>query len=190
MVRLGSVTILAQVAVVHKVTVKQPQFCRSPARFVGHRLASFPCPCVCRSRPQRLLRPSLLTSFSHSHKIFALMVWMTPCIRLSQTQILTSPSSANSGNGMCPPLGNLTSNVANGINGASAPYSSGIPIEHLVRELACQITHQNKRFSGHFPRCRGRPVNASASTVCRHQQNPRVFASEHGCFRVSLRHFR
>ena len=58
-----------------------------------------------------------------------------------------SPSSDNSGNVMCPPLGNLIGNVASGVDGACAPHSSGVSFEHLVRELASQISGQGEQFS-------------------------------------------
>ena len=98
-----------------------------------------------RNSQHRLLLLSVLISFSHSHTTFPLMVRMTRSIRLSQTRVLSS--SDNSGNVMCPPLGNLIGDVVNGVDGACAPHSSGVSFEHLVRELASQISGQGEQFS-------------------------------------------
>ena len=72
------------------------------------------------------------------------MVRMTHSIRFSQTQVL--PISNNSGNVLCPPLDNLVGDGAS-VSGANAPNSCGVSLEHLVSELASQITRQGEQFT-------------------------------------------
>ena len=130
---------MAQVAILLKVTVKQSQSCRSPARFLSHPCSSLTAPRLDSARLSQQISRRHFFQISHStHQQMSrfLISRSTPNRAISNTG---SPCSGNAFIAMCPPVSHA---AGNGFTSTGVPAGSAASFEAFICDMFVRQSDQ------------------------------------------------